>query len=396
MYQFGRPGCKETERRGDWMESVWFPCLLVSSSPCLRWMSVCAILLLTGCPRTEQSKPEAPAETPRASVTLRVLVVNEPAVAEAINRLRGEWAERSGGQLSASVADWKEVAGAKNLDADVVIFPSRYLGELCTRGWLQPVRTSVLEGDTFDASDVFPLVRRELMRWGNETMALPMGIQVVRPGEANPSHPGLSLLALAAPNAVVNEREGVLFDPQTMKPRIADPVFVEALEWLGKDEQSKQPGRENPKTIPVLGFSDRMIAVASASRNGASAFQLIAWLASPEISTQLASASEPITAARKSLASSPAWMGRAERSAEGADLGKTQDLLNAEQCLLVPRIPGIDEYIAVLDEAVRRALKDKTGAEEILKKVADAWDQITNARGREVQRTAYLKHLGIE
>ena len=111
-----------------------------------------------------------------------MLVVNEPGVAEAINRLRGEWAERSGGELSATSSEWKDVAGAKSIEADVVIFPSRYLGELCTRGWLQPVRSSVLEGDEFNGGDVFPLVRRELMRWGGEVMALPLGIQVTVPG----------------------------------------------------------------------------------------------------------------------------------------------------------------------------------------------------------------------
>jgi hypothetical protein len=328
---------------------------------------------------------------------LRVLVVNEPAVAEAINRLRGEWAERSGGQLSASVNEWKDVAKAKNLDADVVIFPSRYLGELCTRGWLQPVRTSVLEGDTFNASDVFPLVRREVMRWGDEAMALPMGIQLILPGAADAAHPGLSLLALAAPTAVVNEHEGVLFDPQTMKPRIADPVFVEALERLGNGETAKQSSRDDAKTITVLGFSDRMIGVASASRNGASAFQLIAWLASPDISTQLATAGERMMPVRKSLVSSPAWARSAKPAGAQSDSAKTVEAaLSAEQCLLVPRIPGIDEYLAALDEAVKSAPKDKAAAEAALKKVADEWEQITNAHGRDAQRKAYLKHLGIE
>src|SRR5262249_35022845 len=214
MCRCTRGGDKERGRQGGSMESIGSPCLLVSLSPCLCWMFVCVAILLTGCPRGEQAKPQAAGETPRASGALRVLVVNEPAVAEAINRLRGEWAERSGGQLSASAAEWKDVAGAKNLDADVIVFPSRYLGELCARGWLQPVRTSVLEGDTFNAADIFPLVRHELMRWGGDTMALPFGVQVTLPGVANASHPGLSFLALAASSGVTNEREGALFDPQ--------------------------------------------------------------------------------------------------------------------------------------------------------------------------------------
>src|SRR3954463_8667572 len=104
-------------------------------------------VLLSGCPRGEQAKPQAAGETPRASVALRVLVVNEPGVAEAINRLRGEWAERSGGELSATQRQWKYVAAESSIDADAIIFPSRYLGELCVRGWLRPVRPNVLDSD---------------------------------------------------------------------------------------------------------------------------------------------------------------------------------------------------------------------------------------------------------
>src|SRR3977135_4091333 len=97
-----------------------------------RLFVVGLLVLLSGCPNTKQTNTESTkrdvASTPRASVALRVLVVNEPGVAEAINRLRGEWAERSGGELSATSSEWKDVAGAKSIDADVVIFPSRYLG----------------------------------------------------------------------------------------------------------------------------------------------------------------------------------------------------------------------------------------------------------------------------
>src|SRR4029079_7826110 len=96
-------------------------------------------------------------------------------------RLRGEWVERSGGELSAMSSEWKDVARAKSMDADVVIFPSRYLGEMCTRGWLQLMRSSVVEGDEFDAKDVYPIARRELTRWGGEVMALPLGIELVVP-----------------------------------------------------------------------------------------------------------------------------------------------------------------------------------------------------------------------
>jgi hypothetical protein len=365
-----------------------------------------AALLMSGCPRGEQAKPpldklgtegQAAGDAPRASVALRVLVVNEPGVAAAINRLRGEWAERSGGQLSAAAGQWKDLAAAKSIDADVVIFPSRYLGELCTRGWLQPVRSSVLEGDEFDGRDVFPLLRRELMRWGGEVMALPLGVQVVAPDKADAGHPGLRFLAVAAPSAVANEREGVLFDPQTMKPRIADPVFVDALEKFAKSKSAARTGEKSGENfVPVLGFGDRLIAVNSASRNGASAFKLAAWLASVDVSTQLNAAGDPLLSVRRAAAPQPSRSNSDQPPGDRRETAKTfEAALNGDRCLLVPRIPGVDEYMAALDEAVKAPPADKVAAAAGLQKVAERWEQITIAHGREAQRQAYLKHLQI-
>ena len=358
---------------------------------------VAGVVLLSGCPRGEQAKPQAAGEAPRASVALRVLVVNEPGVAEAINRLRGEWAERSGGELSTMSSEWKDVAGAKGLEADVVIFPSRYLGELSTRGWLRPIRSSVLEGDEFDGKEVFPIVRRELMRWGGEVMALPLGVELVVTGTQNKSHPGLNFLAIAAPNAVSDGREGVLFDPQTMKPRIADAVFVEALQRLAKAEPAKKPDeRSDVPIVPVFGFADRLMGVTTSSRNGASAFKLAAWLASADVSTQLESAGDRMLPVRRSLATSTSRHDPAQSSGEREDSAKTPETaLNADRCLLVPRIPGVDEYMSALDEAAKAPPADKAAAEAALQKVAERWEQITNAHGREAQRQAYLKHLQI-
>jgi multiple sugar transport system substrate-binding protein len=354
---------------------------------------------LAGCPSSQQAGTDAKKEAaaPRASVTLRVLVVNEPGVAEAINRLRGEWAERSGGEVSATASEWKDVAGAKSLEADVVVFPSRYLGELSTRGWLQPVRSSVLDGDEFKGGDVFPLIRRELMRWGGEVMALPLGIQMTVPAEANHRHPGLGFLAVAAPSVVLNEREGVLFDPQTMKPRINDPAFVVALQQFAEAGKGTSVIEKNSKAIvPVFGYADRLVAVSSSSRNGASAFKFIAWLASADMSKQLGAGEERLLPVRRSLAETTARNDAAQSADKPSEAATPFDAaLNADQCLLVPRIPGIDEYMAALDEAVAKPPVDKAAAEATLQKVADRWEQITNAHGRDAQRSAYLKHLQI-
>lgn len=361
---------------------------------------VVVLVFLAGCPRAKQADFEATkkdeATPPRASVALRVLVVNEPAVAEAIKRLRGEWAERSGGELSTASSGWNAVSKAQSLDADVIIFPSRYLGELCTRGWLQPVRPSVLESEEVNIGDVYPLLRRDLMRWGGEVMALPLGIQLIIPGKVSAEHPGLGFLAVAAPAAVSNAREGVLFDPQTMKPRISDPVFVDALQRFATPELVKPTAENAKRVVPVLGFADRLIGVSSGSRNIASAFKLAAWLASADISRQLDTPGERMLPVRRSPAAASLRRNPAQSSALGDVTAKTiEDSLNADECLLVPRIPGVNAYLAALDQAAKSLPADKAAAEAALQKVAERWEQITDAHGRDAQRRAYWKHLQI-
>jgi hypothetical protein len=259
------------------------------------------------------------------------------------------------------------------------------------------MRSSVLEGEAFDGKDVFPLVRRELMRWGGEVMALPLGVELATPGKQTKDHPALGLLAMAAAGAMSEGREGVMFDPQTMKPRISDAVFVEALERLAKSEpRNRSEGSGDVPIIPVLGFADRLLGVTTSSRNGASAFKLAAWLASAETSTQLDLAGARLQPVRRSLAAAAAWHDPRQSANERGEAAETlETALNAERCLLAPRIPGVDDYMVALDEAAKTPPADKAAAEGALQKVAARWEQITDAHGREAQRRAYLKHLNI-
>jgi hypothetical protein len=290
--------------------------------------------------------------------------------------------------------NWAELTAAKPPEADVIMFPSRYLGELCARNWLRPVRSNVLQSDELKMSDVVPIVRRQLIRWGGEVMALPLGIAAAVLPDLT-KRPAIAFLVEAAPGAILQNQEGVLFDTQTMKPRITDPAFVDALQRLTKRDNNSQGELLQREMIPVLGYEDRLVAVTVTSRNAASAFKLAAWLAQADISTQFASAGSGALPVRRSLASSKSWSGP-ELTAEHKDRGKVLEVaLGGEKCLLIPRIPGVDDYMAALDEAVKSAAFDKVPAQQALEMAAQRWEQITDARGRELQRDAYLKHLGI-
>jgi hypothetical protein len=359
-----------------------------------------AVIMLTGCPNTPQSEKQADKnlhKSPRPSVTLQVVVVNAPEVAEAIRRLRGEWAERFGGELLISPATWGEVIDQATLETDLIAFPSRYLGELCVRDWLRPVRSNVLESDDLRASDYFPVVRQELIYWGDEAMALPLGIGRAGIDTGFAPRPALALLARAALRATSNERLGVLFDVETMRPRIAEKEFVDALANMTRsnsDPAADQPG--DADAVPVLGYSDLLLAVTASTRNAATAFKLLEWLALPDTSVQVARAGTDMLPVRRPSASSLAWYPPDLAAGERAEFAKSLDeSLTRWQGLMLPRIPGIDEYLAALDEAARAAVTGGALPRDALEKASLRWEEITEARGRDAQRTAYLKHLGI-
>jgi maltose-binding protein MalE len=363
---------------------------------------VLLLCLSVGCTRdvADSNKPTkskgSPERNSAASLTLDVLVVNEPEVEEAIGRLRGEWEERSGGQLATISKSWSEVSNAEKLKADVIVFPSRYLGELSIRGMLRPVRSNVLQSKEFNEADLLPVVRSRLMKWGDNVMALPMGVEL----PSASSSQAVRLLAHVAPRIVSDVNEGLLFDTRTMKPRITDAPFVEAVQAAksvrrGTLESSKVT--DASRVVPVLGYGDRMIAVTSESQNAASAFKLIEWLASPETSTQIAKGSDPMTPVRRSLLNSPAWYDTSlDPEQKAALVERAKKELGESECLLVPRIPGVDDYLAALDGVVDEAVAGDVEAEVALKKAAERWEAITDARGRDAQRKAYLMNLGID
>jgi hypothetical protein len=378
----------------------------------LRQCSSASLLLIAlaafvGCPRTDQSqpnqqpKPSDASPATRASVTLRVLVVNDPPLVEAINRLRGEWAERSGGELNAMPAKWDDLAQSKTIDADLIVFPSRYLGDLCSRKLLRPVRASVMEDEDFKSADIFPLVRNELIKWKRETFALPLGIDPSAISLSVDSSPAIALLASAAPRAISNERIGVLFDTDMMTPRITEPPFVDALAQLVETHGPQATKATSAKTekpaIPVLGDNDRLAAVTSSSRNAASAFKLLAWLAQPDTESQFARVGGQWLPPRRSIATTSAWYDPSLSATQRAEQGKLVDVvLSGERSLVIPRIPDIDDYLAALDDAVKSALSDKMPPAAALQTAAQRWEQITDRMGRDKQRAAYLAHLGIE
>ena len=111
------------------------------------------------------------------SVTLRISVVNGPELVRAVDLLRGEWKENSGSSYVVKDVTLASLSENEQPQADLIVFSVNELGNFCNRGWLQPVRKSVLASDIYDAQDVFPIIRNQVIRYGGQAMALPVAIQ---------------------------------------------------------------------------------------------------------------------------------------------------------------------------------------------------------------------------
>ncbi|NOZ39613.1 MAG: hypothetical protein GXP24_05235 [Planctomycetes bacterium] len=392
-----------------------------------------------------------------AASKLSVLVVDDPPLAAGIKLLRGEWAERTGGQLE--IEDWtvEQLLAATKLSADLVIYPSRYVGTLVDRDGLRPVRKSVLQSDEVAFDDLFPLVRNATLPYGGQVYALTLGEPPLMlmgsatdhdsDGQAkwdsvgNSSDVGSSqfrypyAVALIARGVSYTQSRGGAtgwFDADTMQPRIADPPYVKSLQkMIGNERPSTSrkddvsigwptPGatksslyfslpladevynplrdiwekRETDKPLVFLGFAGRSVSVTRSTRNSASAFKLLKWLVSESIATQLSPRSEATVWFRKSqVAKAKRWLPNSAASDETAAI--VTKLLSSSNFYLLPRIPGIDEYLQALEEAILRATSEELSAEEVLTEVVEQWNILTDRYGRDRQRAAYRKHLGL-
>ncbi len=404
------------------------------------------VVLATGCPsREEPVEPSAEGGLPRASVTLRVAVVSDPALRRAIDRLRGEWKELTDGTIEtvdvAAEADFVAAAG----EADLIVFPSRAIGVLCEADALRPVRSSVIKSEDLRFEDFLPLVRDHEIVYGQEVMALPLGCptplhylngvaiseSLMKP-VSDDTALALGFLAWAAPHAVHPSRVATLFDSDSFEPRLAEPPFVRALEdyvashgdssaqiiWPRRDqpansdfepqvmpaaEESFDPIAEKWEPIAeranqfatLLASSGRLVAATRSSRNAATAFRYAAWLAGPDNSRQISTASNNVANCRGSLArAGDAWRASDDREVAKAFSEVSAGALRMPRFLLAPRLPGSEEYLEALAKQVRAALEGTPAAEALAQAAAD-WEAISQKYGRAKQRAAYERSINL-
>ncbi|TWU25928.1 hypothetical protein [Bythopirellula polymerisocia] len=235
------------------------------------------------------------------------------------------------------------------------------------------------------------------------------------------------LIARAVAATPRGNRAALFFDPETMDARLNQPQIVRALEQMRgvitKDASKEKfaanvtlppRGKQfNYQLTPLLpadetfdlslnrwekstiaappvicGFSGRLVSVTRSTRNAASAFKLLPWLVSGNTGSQLSQRSKSTLWFRTSQVSQAVKWLPAKSAAENADW--LTRALSTRDAYLLPRLPGIDDYLATLD----KALADAPSAEALT--VAEKkWDTLTESQGRVQQLKAFRLHLGL-
>ncbi len=205
------------------------------------------------------------------------MVADDPAMATAIAKLRGEWTAQTGSDLQVDQVAQRDLEGSASVQADALVAPAYLLGPLAERDLLAPVPKDLLDGP--DWADLFDLLKLREASWGSEAgqsiKAVPFGSPVFvcyyradllaklnrrppqsweeyqelakllaaekPPGRSDwcgtieplgPGWAGLVLLARAAPYAKHRDSYSTLFNIDSMEPLLTTPAMARALEEL--------------------------------------------------------------------------------------------------------------------------------------------------------------------
>ncbi|MBN2217067.1 MAG: extracellular solute-binding protein [Pirellulales bacterium] len=135
--------------------------------------------LLVGCPRRQAVDENAAGRLPLEGVKLRLLVVDDPAMAAAIGKVRGEWHSQTGATLEVAQTTEEELLAAEKPAADAAICASYLLGELAQRRRLAEIPAALRAEGREEWADIFELARAHEVAWGSKTLAVPFGSPVL-------------------------------------------------------------------------------------------------------------------------------------------------------------------------------------------------------------------------
>ena len=150
--------------------------------------------------------------------------------------------------------------------------------------------------------------------------------------------------------------------------------------------------------VPLLAISGRLGSISRNSSHPQFAADSLLRLTSSKWSASISRRS-PFTAMFRAnhLANAIPWM---DVGTETIAADQFADVLrqsnNSARVMFCLRIPGRDRYLAALDKAVLRVLRQESSASEALADASHRWEEITDQLGRQEQGRAYRQSLGLE
>jgi len=135
--------------------------------------------LIAGCPKPKPADENTAGRLPLEGVKLRLVVVDDPALAAAIGKVRGEWRTQTGASLDVTQATEDELLAAGEPKADAAICASYLLGPLAEQQRLAEIPAALRADDQEDWEDIFELARAHEAAWGSTTLAVPLGSPVL-------------------------------------------------------------------------------------------------------------------------------------------------------------------------------------------------------------------------
>ena len=177
-----------------------------------------------------------------------------------------------------------------------------------------------------------------------------------------------------------------------MLPGARDVFNADQRQW------EPRPADEQRQTVPLWAISGRLGGVMATSRRAGPAANLLALLATADWGRKVLMSGQQAGVSRIQQLERPDDWVDAQLAGEAARefaivVGDSQRL---PAWMAVPRIPGRDRYLATLDEAVRKAVRGEKSTGEALAEAAQQWNTITTELGKDAQKKAYRRCLGVE
>ena len=174
-------------------------------------------------------------------------------------------------------------------------------------------------------------------------------------------------------------------------PGSREAYSVRANGW--QELQENDTGRAT-----LLAASGRLGSVTRDCRQRQRASAMLLLLTGQELGSAVGVQSKFTTLVRRDqLASVSSWVDRALEGAPARMYGEAVEAAQSRGVWLdAVRLPGRTQYIAALNDAVRRTLSNEATAAAALAETATRWGEISDEYGSEAQRQAYARNLGLK